>query len=658
MEHPFEIISAYSPQGDQPVAIEKLVEGINSGKKKQVLLGATGTGKTFTISNVIKEVQKPTLVMAHNKTLAGQLYSELKDFFPNNAVEYFVSYYDYYQPEAYVPQTDTFIEKDAQINDEIDKLRHSATSSLFERDDVIIVASVSCIYGLGSPEEYRELVVSLRVGMEKDRNQLLRELVDVQYGRNDIDFKRGTFRVRGDVVEIFPASLDEHCIRIEFFGDEIDRIREVNALTGEVLAERDHVAIFPASHFVTREEKMKVAIENIEKELEERLKELNDNGKLLEAQRIEQRTRYDLEMMREMGFCSGIENYSRHLTLRPAGATPYTLLDYFPEDFLIVMDESHVSVPQVRAMYNGDQARKQVLVDHGFRLPSALDNRPLMFDEFEEKTNQVIYVSATPGPYELEQSPEVIEQIIRPTGLLDPPIDIRPIEGQIDDLLGEIQDCIAKNERVLITTLTKKMSEDLTDYLKDVGIKVNYLHSEIKTLERIEIIRDLRLGKFDVLVGINLLREGLDIPEVSLVAILDADKEGFLRSERSLIQTIGRAARNENGRVIMYADRITRSMGIAIEETQRRRTIQEAYNKEHGITPKTIQKGVRDVIRATTAAEEPETYEAAPAKKMTKKEREKTITKMEAEMKEAAKALDFERAAELRDLLLELKAEG
>ncbi|PER53291.1 excinuclease ABC subunit B [Bacillus thuringiensis] len=658
MERQFEIVSAYSPQGDQPVAIEKLVEGINSGKKKQVLLGATGTGKTFTISNVIKEVQKPTLVMAHNKTLAGQLYSELKDFFPNNAVEYFVSYYDYYQPEAYVPQTDTFIEKDAQINDEIDKLRHSATSALFEREDVIIVASVSCIYGLGSPEEYRELVVSLRVGMEKDRNQLLRELVDVQYGRNDIDFKRGTFRVRGDVVEIFPASLDEHCIRIEFFGDEIDRIREVNALTGEVLAERDHVAIFPASHFVTREEKMKVAIENIEKELEERLKELNDNGKLLEAQRIEQRTRYDLEMMREMGFCSGIENYSRHLTLRPAGATPYTLLDYFPEDFLIVMDESHVSVPQVRAMYNGDQARKQVLVDHGFRLPSALDNRPLMFDEFEEKTNQVIYVSATPGPYELEQSPEVIEQIIRPTGLLDPPIDIRPIEGQIDDLLGEIQDRIAKNERVLITTLTKKMSEDLTDYLKDVGIKVNYLHSEIKTLERIEIIRDLRLGKFDVLVGINLLREGLDIPEVSLVAILDADKEGFLRSERSLIQTIGRAARNENGRVIMYADRITRSMGIAIEETQRRRTIQEAYNEEHGITPKTIQKGVRDVIRATTAAEETETYEATPAKKMTKKEREKTIAKMEAEMKEAAKALDFERAAELRDLLLELKAEG
>ncbi|MDC2865486.1 excinuclease ABC subunit UvrB [Bacillus sp. BP-3] len=658
MEHQFEIVSEYSPQGDQPRAIEQLVAGIKNGKKHQVLLGATGTGKTFTISNVIKEVKKPTLVMAHNKTLAGQLYSELKDFFPNNAVEYFVSYYDYYQPEAYVPQTDTFIEKDAQINDEIDKLRHSATSALFERDDVIVVASVSCIYGLGSPEEYSELVVSLRVGMEKDRNQLLRELVDVQYGRNDIDFQRGTFRVRGDVVEIFPASLDEHCIRIEFFGDEIDRIREVNALTGEVLAEREHVAIFPASHFVTREEKMKVAIENIEKELEERLKELNDNGKLLEAQRIEQRTRYDLEMMREMGFCSGIENYSRHLTLRPAGSTPYTLLDYFPKDFLIVMDESHVSVPQVRAMYNGDKARKQVLVDHGFRLPSALDNRPLMFEEFQEKTNQVVYVSATPGPYELEHSPEVVEQIIRPTGLLDPKIEVRPIEGQIDDLLGEIQDRIAKNERVLITTLTKKMSEDLTDYLKDVGIKVNYLHSEIKTLERIEIIRDLRLGKFDVLVGINLLREGLDIPEVSLVAILDADKEGFLRSERSLIQTIGRAARNANGHVVMYADRITKSMEIAMEETKRRRQIQEAYNEKHGIIPKTIQKEVRDVIRATMAAEDTETYEAAPPKKMTKKERENVIAKMEAEMKEAAKALDFERAAELRDLLLELKAEG
>lgn len=660
MEQQFEIVSQYSPQGDQPKAIKELVEGIRKGKKHQVLLGATGTGKTFTISNVIQEVNKPTLVMAHNKTLAGQLYSELKDFFPNNAVEYFVSYYDYYQPEAYVPQTDTFIEKDAQINDEIDKLRHSATSSLFERKDVIIVASVSCIYGLGSPEEYSELVVSLRVGMEKGRDELLHQLVDVQYARNDIDFKRGTFRVRGDVVEIFPASRDEHCIRIEFFGDEIDRIREIDALTGEVIAEREHVAIFPASHFVTREEKMKVAIKNIEQELEEQLKMLRDNGKLLEAQRLEQRTRYDLEMMNEMGFCSGIENYSRHLTLRPAGSTPYTLLDYFPNDFLIVMDESHVSVPQVRAMYNGDQARKQVLVDHGFRLPSALDNRPLMFEEFEEKTNQVVYVSATPGPYELERSPEVVEQIIRPTGLLDPNIDVRPIEGQIDDLLAEIQDRIAKNERVLVTTLTKKMSEDLTDYLKEIGIKVNYLHSEIKTLERIEIIRDLRLGKFDVLIGINLLREGLDIPEVSLVAILDADKEGFLRSERSLIQTIGRAARNENGHVVMYADRITKSMDIAINETKRRRLIQEAYNEEHGITPKTIQKGVRDVIRATTAAEDVEQYETASltSKKMTKEERANTIARLEKEMKEAAKALDFERAAQLRDSLLELKAEG
>lgn len=660
MEQQFEIVSQYSPQGDQPRAIAQLSEGIRKGKEHQVLLGATGTGKTFTISNVIQEVNKPTLVIAHNKTLAGQLYSELKDFFPNNAVEYFVSYYDYYQPEAYVPQTDTFIEKDAQINEEIDKLRHSATSSLFERKDVIVVASVSCIYGLGSPEEYSELVVSLRVGMEKGRDELLHQLVDVQYARNDIDFKRGTFRVRGDVVEIFPASRDEHCIRIEFFGDEIDRIREVDALTGEVLAEREHVAIFPASHFVTREEKMKVAIGNIEKELEERLKVLHDNGKLLEAQRLEQRTRYDLEMMGEMGFCSGIENYSRHLTLRPEGSTPYTLLDYFPDDFLIVADESHVTLPQVRAMYNGDQARKQVLVDHGFRLPSALDNRPLMFQEFEEKTNQIVYVSATPGPYELEHSPEVVEQIIRPTGLLDPNIDVRPIEGQIDDLLAEIQDRIAKNERVLVTTLTKKMSEDLTDYLKDIGIKVNYLHSEIKTLERIEIIRDLRLGKFDVLVGINLLREGLDIPEVSLVAILDADKEGFLRSERSLIQTIGRAARNANGHVVMYADRITKSMEIAINETKRRRLIQEAYNEKHGITPKTIQKAVRDVIRATTAAEDTEQYEAAPlsSKKMTKEERANTLVRLEKEMKEAAKALDFERAAQLRDLLLELKAEG
>ncbi|BFJ02580.1 MULTISPECIES: excinuclease ABC subunit UvrB [Priestia] len=659
MKDQFELVSPYQPQGDQPKAIEKIVKGIKEGKQHQVLLGATGTGKTFTMSNVIKEINKPTLIMAHNKTLAGQLYSEFKEFFPNNAVEYFVSYYDYYQPEAYVPQTDTFIEKDASINDEIDKLRHSATSALFERKDVIIIASVSCIYGLGSPEEYKEMVVSLRVGMEKERNQLLRTLVDVQYERNDIDFKRGTFRVRGDVVEIFPVSRDEHCIRVEFFGDEIDRIREVDALTGEIIGDREHVAIFPASHFVTREEKMRVAIQNIEKELEEQLEKLKEAGKLLEAQRLEQRTRYDLEMMREMGFCSGIENYSRHLTLRPAGSTPYTLLDFFPEDFLLVVDESHVTIPQVRGMYNGDQARKQVLVDHGFRLPSALDNRPLKFDEFEQHINQIVHVSATPGPYELEKAPDVIEQIIRPTGLLDPNIEVRPIEGQIDDLIGEIHDRIKRNERVLVTTLTKKMSEDLTNYLKEIGIKVQYLHSEVKTLERIEIIRELRLGKYDVLVGINLLREGLDIPEVSLVTILDADKEGFLRSERSLIQTIGRAARNANGHVIMYADRITNSMDIAINETKRRRSIQEAYNEEHGITPTTIQKEVRGSIRATVVAEDTETYEEAPAfDKLNKKEKAKLVEEMEQEMKEAAKALNFERAAELRDLILELKAEG
>ncbi|MGU3396553.1 excinuclease ABC subunit UvrB [Priestia sp. D51] len=659
MKDQFELVSPYQPQGDQPKAIEKIVKGIKEGKQHQVLLGATGTGKTFTMSNVIKEINKPTLIMAHNKTLAGQLYSEFKEFFPNNAVEYFVSYYDYYQPEAYVPQTDTFIEKDASINDEIDKLRHSATSALFERKDVIIIASVSCIYGLGSPEEYKEMVVSLRVGMEKERNQLLRTLVDVQYERNDIDFKRGTFRVRGDVVEIFPVSRDEHCIRVEFFGDEIDRIREVDALTGEIIGDREHVAIFPASHFVTREEKMRVAIQNIEKELEEQLEKLKEAGKLLEAQRLEQRTRYDLEMMREMGFCSGIENYSRHLTLRPAGSTPYTLLDFFPEDFLLVVDESHVTIPQVRGMYNGDQARKQVLVDHGFRLPSALDNRPLKFDEFEQHIKQIVHVSATPGPYELEKAPEVIEQIIRPTGLLDPNIEVRPIEGQIDDLIGEIHDRIKRNERVLVTTLTKKMSEDLTNYLKEIGIKVQYLHSEVKTLERIEIIRELRLGKYDVLIGINLLREGLDIPEVSLVTILDADKEGFLRSERSLIQTIGRAARNANGHVIMYADRITNSMDIAINETKRRRSIQEAYNEEHGITPTTIQKEVRGSIRATVVAEDTETYEEAPAfDKLNEKEKAKLVEEMEQEMKEAAKALNFERAAELRDLILELKAEG
>ena len=659
MKKEFELVSKYAPEGDQPEAIKKLVKGINDGVKHQTLLGATGTGKTFTVSNVIKEVNKPTLIIAHNKTLAGQLYSEFKEFFPHNAVEYFVSYYDYYQPEAYVPQTDTFIEKDASINDEIDKLRHSATSALFERDDVIIIASVSCIYGLGSPEEYREMVVSIRSGMELERNQLLRRLVDIQYERNDMNFHRGTFRVRGDVVEVFPASKDEHCIRIEFFGDEIERIREVDALTGEILGERDHVAIFPASHFVTREEKMRVAIENIEKELEEQLAHFREEGKLLEAQRLEQRTRYDLEMMREMGFCSGIENYSRHLTLRPAGSTPYTLLDYFPKDFLLVIDESHVTIPQIRGMFNGDRARKEVLVNHGFRLPSAMDNRPLHFKEFEEHINQIVYVSATPGSYEEEHSPGVIEQIIRPTGLLDPKVDVRPIEGQIDDLLGEINDRIAKNERVLVTTLTKKMSEDLTDYLKELGVKVQYLHSEIKTLERIEIIRDLRLGKYDVLIGINLLREGLDIPEVSLVAILDADKEGFLRSERSLIQTIGRAARNENGHVIMYADRMTNSMEIAISETKRRRAIQEAYNSEHGITPMTIQKDIRDVIRATQAADAGE--EERSAKKyenLSKKDRQQVIVRMEKEMKDAARALDFERAAELRDLILELKAEG
>ncbi|KSU59884.1 excinuclease ABC subunit B [[Bacillus] enclensis] len=660
MKEQFQLKSKYKPEGDQPKAIDRLVQGVNEGKRHQTLLGATGTGKTFTVSNVIQKVEKPTLIIAHNKTLAGQLYSEFKDFFPDNAVEYFVSYYDYYQPEAYVPQTDTFIEKDASINDEIDKLRHSATSSLFERRDVIIIASVSCIYGLGNPEEYRELVLSLRTGMEIERNQLLRKLVDIQYERNDIDFQRGTFRVRGDVVEIFPASRDEHCMRVEFFGDEIDRIREVDALTGEIMGDRDHVAIFPASHFVTREEKMQVAIKNIEKELEEQLAIMKEDGKLLEAQRLEQRTRYDLEMMREMGFCSGIENYSRHLTLRPPGSTPYTLLDYFPDDFMIVVDESHVTLPQIRGMFNGDQARKKVLVDHGFRLPSAMDNRPLRFEEFEEKVQQLLYVSATPGPYELEHSPEMIEQIIRPTGLLDPVIEVRPIEGQIDDLLGEINERIEKNERVLVTTLTKKMSEDLSAYLKEIGIKVQYLHSEIKTLERIEIIRDLRLGKFDVLVGINLLREGLDLPEVSLVSILDADKEGFLRSERSLIQTIGRAARNSNGKVIMYADKMTDSMQKAIDETKRRREIQIEYNEKHGITPTTIQKEIRDVIRATHAAEEAGVYEGKETKvsNMSKPERQKLITSLEVEMKEAAKALDFERAAQLRDTILELKAEG
>ena len=649
---PFALQSEFQPGGDQPEAIRQLVEGVKRGDRYQTLLGATGTGKTFTVSNVIQEVKKPTLVLAHNKTLAGQLYSEFKEFFPNNAVEYFVSYYDYYQPEAYVPSTDTFIEKDASINDEIDKLRHSATSALFERDDIIIVASVSCIYGLGNPEEYNSLVLSLRVGKEMGRDEMLRKLIDIQYERNDIDFQRGRFRVRGDVVEIFPASRDEQCLRVEFFGDEIDRIRVIDPLTGEIIADREHISIFPASHFVTSNEKLQKAIVNIEAELEEQLEKFREEGKLLEAQRLEQRTNYDLEMMREMGYCSGIENYSRHLNLTEAGATPHTLLDYFPKDFLLIVDESHVTLPQVRGMYNGDQARKQVLVDHGFRLPSAKDNRPLKFDEFEKKLSQAIFISATPGPYELEHTPNMIEQIIRPTGLLDPTIEIHPIKGQIDYLMDQIRERIKRDERVLVTTLTKKMAEDLSDYLREAGIKVNYMHSEIKTLERIEIIRDLRLGKYDVLVGINLLREGLDIPEVSLVTILDADKEGFLRSDRSLIQTIGRAARNANGHVIMFADKITDSMARAIEETDRRRSIQQAYNEEHGITPQTIRKDIRGVIRATVEAEE-EVLESLSTMKPA--EREAAIAKLEEEMKQAARDLQFERAAELRDLILELK---
>ena len=659
MSQKFELFSEFQPEGDQPRAIEQLVNGIEKKQKHQTLLGATGTGKTFTVSNVVKEINRPTLVIAHNKTLAGQLYSEFKEFFPNNAVEYFVSYYDYYQPEAYVPSSDTFIEKDASINDEIDKLRHSATSSLFERQDVLIVASVSCIYGLGNPTEYRDLVLSLRVGMEKERNEVLRDLVDIQYARNDIDFQRGTFRVRGDSLEIIPASREEHCIRIEFFGDEIDRIREVDALTGEIIGDRDHVASFPASHFVTRDEKMQIAIKNIEKELEEQLAKFEEQGKLLEAQRLEQRTNYDLEMMREMGFCSGIENYSRHLTLRDEGATPYTLLDYFPDDSLMVIDESHVTLPQIRGMYNGDRARKMTLVEHGFRLPSALDNRPLKFEEWEKHVDQAIYVSATPGPYELEHTPKMVEQIIRPTGLLDPEITVKPSKGQIDDLIGEINKRIERNERVLVTTLTIKMSEDLTDYLQEMGIKVAYLHSEIKTLERIQIIRDLRIGKYDVLVGINLLREGLDIPEVSLVSILDADKEGFLRSQRSLIQTSGRAARNENGQVHMYADKMTDSMQAAIEETNRRREKQMAYNEKHGITPTTIKKEIRDVIRATYDSEDDQQAELiSEYANLSKEEKQKFIDQMEEEMRQAAKELDFEKAMELRDALLELKVEG
>ena len=649
----FQIVSKYAPSGDQPKAIDELVHNINNGVKEQVLLGATGTGKTFTIANVVQAVNKPTLVLAHNKTLAGQLYSELKEFFPNNAVEYFVSYYDYYQPEAYVPSSDTFIEKDAKTNDEIDKLRHSATAALLERNDVIVVASVSCIYGIGDPEEYKKMMVSIRVGMEMERNDLLNELVRIQYQRNDIDFHRGTFRVRGDIVEILPIATEKNAIRIEFFGEEVDRIREIDTLTGEVLSERKHVVIFPASHFVTGEERMKIALKNIEDELEEQVKYFESEGKLLEAQRIEQRTRYDLEMMAEMGFCSGVENYSGPLSLRERGATPYCLLDFFPDDWLLVADESHVTLPQVRGMYNGDRARKETLVNHGFRLPSALDNRPLQFSEFEDKIHQAIYVSATPGDYELERTDQVIEQIIRPTGLLDPVIELHPSRGQIDHLVGEIYKRIEKNERVLITTLTIKMSEELTNYLKELGIKVAYLHSEIKTLERIEIIRDLRVGTYDVLVGINLLREGLDIPEVSLVAILDADKEGFLCSDRSLIQTIGRAARNAEGRVILYADKVTGSMQRAIDETARRREIQEKYNEEHDIIPMTVRKDVRDVIRATEVVEKEAKYD----KKMSRKDKEKLMQKLENEMKEAAKALDFETAATLRDAMLELKIE-
>lgn len=656
--NPFQLVSKYQPSGDQPQAIKELTENLKENTRGQILLGATGTGKTFTISNVIKEINKPTLIIAHNKTLAGQLYSEFKEFFPHNAVEYFVSYYDYYQPEAYVPSSDTYIEKDASINDEIDKLRHSATSALLERNDVVVVASVSCIYGLGDPVEYQNQVLSIREGMEMERHDLLNGLVSIQYERNDIDFQRGRFRVRGDVVEIFPASRDEHALRIEFFGDEIDRIREVDALTGEVIADREHVAIFPATHFLTNEEALEKAIGEIEADLATRLTELREQDQLLEAQRLEQRTNYDIEMMREMGYCSGIENYSRYMDGRKEGEPPYTLLDFFPEDFLIVVDESHVTMPQIRGMYNGDRARKQMLVDYGFRLPSALDNRPLRLEEFEQHVNQILYVSATPGPYEGEQTDTVVEQIIRPTGLLDPLIEVRPIMGQIDDLVGEIHARIEKNERVFITTLTKKMSEDLTDYLKELGIKVKYLHSDIKTLERTEIIRELRLGEFDVLVGINLLREGLDVPEVSLVAILDADKEGFLRSERSLIQTIGRAARNAEGQVIMYADKVTDSMQKAIEETYRRREIQEAYNEKHHIIPQTIIKEIPDSIRISKQATEKPTEDVLKEyQKLSKSDKKVTLAQLKKDMKQAAKSLDFERAATLRDTILELQGD-
>ena len=652
----FDLQSKYEPKGDQINAIAELTEGLNNGEKYQTLLGATGTGKTFTIANIVKNVGKPTLVLAHNKTLAGQLYNELKEFFPNNRVEYFVSYYDYFQPEAYVPSTDTYIEKDSSVNDEIDKLRHSATSSLFDRDDVIIVSSVSCIYGLGSPEEYSSLVLSLRIGDEISRNKMLKKLISIQYMRNDIEFTRGTFRVRGDVIEIFPASRSENSVRVEMFGDEIDRIRENNPLTGEVLSELEHIAIYPASHFVAGDEKTKEAIKRIRAELEERLKVLNMENKLLEAQRLEQRTNYDLEMMEEMGFCSGIENYSLHLTLREPGSTPYTLLDYFPDDWLLVVDESHVTLPQVRGMFNGDRARKQVLVDYGFRLPTALDNRPLNFEEFEKKLNQAIFVSATPGDFELEHSTKITEQIIRPTGLLDPIIDIRPVSDQVFDITKEAEKIIAKGDRVLITTLTKKMAESLTAYLKENGLKVEYLHSDIKTLERTEIIRNLRLGKFDILIGINLLREGLDIPEVSLVAILDADKEGFLRGDKALLQTIGRAARNANGRVIMYADNITRSMRKAIDETNRRREIQMAYNEEHGIIPQTIIKDIRDSISAKKeVVKDDEILELEESANINDDNIEEHLAELEQQMFAAAEKFEFEQAAKLRDAIAELK---
>ena len=657
-ERPFKVVAPFAPMGDQPKAIEDLAGGMQAGMTAQVLLGATGTGKTYTIAKTIERVQKPTLVIAHNKTLAAQLASEFKQFFPENYVGYFVSYYDYYQPEAYIAQTDTYIEKDASINDEIDELRHSATCSLFERRDCIIVASVSCIYGLGSPESYHEMVLSLHKGQEIDRDAILKKLVSIRYERNDIAFDRGKFRVRGDVIEIYPAGYSSRAVRIEMFGDEIDRILEFDVTTGEIYGERTHSMVFPASHYVTEKEDMKLAMRDIEEELAMQEKKFTEEGKLLEAQRIGQRTRYDLEMMQEVGYCSGIENYSRHLTHRKAGDAPYTLLDYFPEDFLIVVDESHVTLPQIHAMYAGDRSRKLSLVENGFRLPSAFDNRPLTFDEFAARIHQIIYVSATPGKYEMEQQQQIAQQIIRPTGLLDPEIEVRPLEGQIDDLLGEIKCRVKQDGRVLITTLTKKMAENLTDYLKEAGVRVRYLHSDIATIERAEIIHDLRAGEFDVLVGINLLREGLDMPEVSLVAILDADKEGFLRSDTSLIQTIGRAARNARGHVIMYADHVTDSMQRAIDETERRRAIQQAYNRAHGITPKTIVKPIKPLIEMTLVAESKPKYgEKGRKKKLTKKQKDSLVKSLLAEMKEASRALEFERAAELRDMILELEGE-